>query len=55
MPIIFDEVTADITPPTPTTSSNESRSDNARPAVDPASLVRELQRLAERSDRLNAD
>jgi hypothetical protein len=55
MPIIFDEFTAEIAPPTPTTSTNEARSDNARPAVDPQSLVRELSRIAERAERLNAD
>ena len=56
MPIIFDEVTADVTPPpAPTTSSNELRGDNARPGIDPAMLVRELQRIAERAERLNAD
>lgn len=55
MPIIFDEFTAEIAPPTPTTSTNEARTDNARPAVDPQSLVPVLSRIAERAERLNAD
>lgn len=55
MPIIFDELTAEIAPPAPTTSANEARPENARPAVDPQSLLRELSRLAERAERLNAD
>lgn len=55
MPIIFDEVTAEIVPPAPTTSANESRPDAPRPAVDPQSLSRQLQLLAERAERLLAD
>ena len=56
MPIIFDEVTAEITPPAPTTSDNESRSsNNGRPAVDPQTLSRQLQLIAERAERLSAD
>ncbi len=56
MPIIFDEVTAEITPPTPTTSSVEDRDAADRNAkVDPQSLVCQLARLAERTERLNAD
>lgn len=56
MPIIFDEVTAEITPPTPTTSDNEARSGKSnRPAVDPQTLSRQLQLIAERAERLSAD
>jgi len=56
MPIIFDEVTAEVTPPTPTTSSNEGRSEGGQNSrVDPQSVLRELQRIAERAERLNAD
>lgn len=56
MPIIFDEITASIAPPAPTTSSTERRGDaSGVPAVDPQSLVRELQRIAERAERLKAD
>jgi len=56
MPIIFDEVTAEITLPTPTTSSTEDRADADRgKKVDPQSLVCQLARLAERAERLNAD
>ena len=56
MPIIFDEVTAEITPPVPTTSANEDREDaNRGTKVDPQSLVCQLGRLAERAERLKAD
>ncbi len=56
MPITFDEVTADIVPPVPTTSSNEGQGEgNRAPRVDPQSLLRELQRVADRAERLNAD
>jgi hypothetical protein len=55
MPITFDEVTAEITPPAPTTSTNDGQGDNRRPPVDPQSLIRELSRVAERAERLNAD
>lgn len=56
MPITFDEVTADLTPPPAPVSGGENRPDAAeRSAVDPQTLARELQRLAERAARLNAD
>jgi hypothetical protein len=55
MPIIFDEVTAAITPPAPTASATESRDSSAAAPLDPQALVRELQRIAERAERLNAD
>lgn len=56
MPIIFDEVTAEIAPPAPTTSSTEGQSEGNRGGkVDPQSLLRELQRVAERAARLSAD
>lgn len=56
MPIIFDEVVADVTPPVPTTSGTESQADTGRASpVDPQSLARELHRIAERAERLNAD
>lgn len=56
MPIIFDEITAEIAPPAPTTSASEGQSDgNRSPKVDPQSLLRELQRVAERAARLSAD
>lgn len=56
MPIIFDEVAAEIVPPTPTSSASEARPDDPRrPAVDPQSLARQLELLAERAERLHAD
>jgi hypothetical protein len=56
MPIIFDEVTADITPPTPATSAPAETGPSAGgPASDPQALQRELQRIAERTARLSAD
>ena len=56
MPIIFDEVSAEITPPAPTTSSTAGRNEGAEgPKVDAQSLLRELQRVAERAERLQAD
>jgi hypothetical protein len=56
MPIIFDEVSAEITPPAPTSSSTEGRSEGAQGTkVDAQSLLRELQRVAERAERLHAD
>jgi hypothetical protein len=56
MPIIFDQVTVDITPPAPATSGpGESRGPSGEPALDPQDLQRELQRHAERATRLSAD
>lgn len=56
MPIIFDEVTANITPPAPATSAPaETGHPNGAPASDPQALQRELQRIAERAARLSAD
>ncbi len=57
MPIIFDEVTAEITPPTPTTSASDSQRNTGRAGakVDAQSVLRELQRMAERAARLSAD
>lgn len=57
MPIHIDEVSVEIAPPAPTTSQTEGRSD-ATPGsarVDPRLLLRELQRAAERAERLKAD
>jgi hypothetical protein len=56
MPIIFDEVTANITPPAPATSAPaDPAGTNGGPAPDPQTLQRELQRIAERAARLSAD
>ena len=55
MPIIFDEVTAEITPPVPTTSANDNAGAPAANRVDPQNVLREMQRLAERAERLRAD
>jgi hypothetical protein len=55
MPIIFDQITADVAPPAPTASTTAARSDNAAPTVDPQALLRELQLVAERAERLKAD
>lgn len=56
MPIIFDQVTADITPPAPATSGpGEAGRASGEPALDPQDLQRELQRHAERAARLSAD
>lgn len=56
MPIIIDQVTADITPPAPPTSGPaETVAADGEPALDPQSLQRELQRHAERVARLSAD
>jgi hypothetical protein len=57
MPIHIDEVSVEIAPPATTTSQTEGRSD-ATPGsarVDPRLLLRELQRAAERAERLKAD
>lgn len=57
MPIIFDQVTAEIAPPNPgagTRSPDPTQAtDPTRP--DPETLLREIQRLAERAERLKAD
>ena len=56
MPIIFDEVTANITSSTPATSAPaEVAPLPGEPMSDPQSLQRELQRIAERAARLSAD
>lgn len=61
MPIIFDEVTANITPPAPATSAPAESGPasggpaSGGPASDPQALQRELQRIAERAARLSAD
>lgn len=56
MPIIFDEVTASITPPSPATSGPaEPGGANSDAGIEPQTLQRELQRIAERSARLSAD
>lgn len=54
MPITFDEVTADVTPPDPAPGSE--RRDEA-PATSPGvqDLPAELRRLEERAQRLRAD
>jgi len=56
MPIIFDEVTASITPPNPATSAPaEPTGPGGQPGMEPQSLQRELQRIAERAARLSSD
>jgi len=56
MPIIIDQVTADITPPAPPTSGPaETATDDGERTPDPQTLQRELRRHAERAARLSAD
>lgn len=57
MPIHIDEVSVEIAPPAPTVSMTEGRSDALPGAakVDPRQLMREIQRVAERAERLKAD
>jgi hypothetical protein len=56
MPIIFEQITADLTPPALTSSASERQSDSSgSPKVDAKSLAREMQRAAERAERLSAD
>lgn len=55
MAIIFDEVSAEITPPAPTSSAAERQSDTGAPQADAQSVLREIQRVAERAARLSAD
>jgi hypothetical protein len=55
MAIIFDTVTAEIAPPAPTTSANESASAPNAGRVDAQAVLRELQRISERAERLKAD
>jgi hypothetical protein len=56
MPIIFDEVTAQVQPPTPPADRRAPpRREQSPAANDPLELVRLLERLAERAARLNAD
>jgi len=56
MPIIFDEVTANIMPPAPATSGPAGPGgSNAEAGIEPQTLQRELQRIAERAARLSAD
>lgn len=56
MPIIFDEVTAEITPPpSAAPAPTPAREAPGGAALDPQELQRELARLAERAARLSAD
>jgi len=56
MPIIFDEVTANIMPPAAATSGPAEPGDsNGETGIEPQILQRELQRIAERAARLSAD
>ncbi|MFT3870691.1 MAG: hypothetical protein QM715_19750 [Nibricoccus sp.] len=55
MAIIFDEVSAEIAPPVPTTGAADRQGDANVPPTDPQAVLRELQRIAERAARLNAD
>jgi hypothetical protein len=55
MPIIFDEVTAEIAPPAPTSSTHENPDAPPSSRVDASAVLRELQLIAERADRLRAD
>jgi hypothetical protein len=57
MAIIFDEVTAQVQPPTPPADRTTPTRREPSPAAitDPLELVRWLERLAERAARLNAD
>lgn len=56
MPITFDEVTADLTPPSaPPPAPDHAESSAVRETIDASVLGRELQRLADRAARLSAD
>ncbi|MHB9006442.1 MAG: hypothetical protein ACYDC1_05880 [Limisphaerales bacterium] len=55
MAIVFDEISAEIAPPAPTTGAAERQAANGAAPVDAQSVLRELQRLAERAARLSAD
>jgi hypothetical protein len=56
MAIVFEEIATEIEPPTPARSAAGGASEGtASPPVDPRSLLRELERAAERAERLNAD
>lgn len=56
MPVIIDEVTANLTPPAPAPAGPaEPVPAGGPPVVDPQNLQRELQRIAERAARLSAD
>lgn len=55
MAIIFDEVSAEIAPPAPTAGAADRSGDATAPQPDPQSVLREIQRIAERAARLNAD
>lgn len=55
MPIIIDEVTADIAPPPRSPASGASSPGQTAVAPDPAALRRELERLTERALRIHAD
>lgn len=55
MPIIFDEVTAEIAPPVPTSNSHENPGAPVGSRVDPSAVLRELQLISERAERLRAD
>ena len=55
MPIIFDEIVAEVAPPAPTSSSNENPGAPATSRVDASAVLREIQLIAERAERLRAD
>jgi hypothetical protein len=56
MAIVFEEIATEIEPPTPARSTAGARAEgSAGPPVDPQSLIRELERVADRAERLNAD
>jgi hypothetical protein len=54
MPIIFDEISADVQAPPPAPAITQQPAPNGNP-VDPQALARELARQAERAARLVAD
>ncbi len=56
MPVIIDEVTADVTPPAPSPGAGDvDRPSTERQATDLLALRLDLQLLAERAARLRAD
>ena len=54
MPIIFDEISAEVQAPSPPPAVTAQPSPAGNP-VDPQALMRELARQAERAARLHAD
>ncbi len=53
MPVIIDEVTADISPPPPAPANAPGKGESAMPP-DPDKLRRELWRAAERAERVRS-